>query len=112
MTPKDNVIEFSCHLVVSARKFWTIGPDRWRGEAGAIRVAKGKPSLHANEVAIRLDIELPISLFRQPDLVAKIEVPAERVPFVITPEVQQNIAEHLREQTGFTVRIQATSPEE
>jgi hypothetical protein len=107
---KHNVIEFSCHLVVSARKIWQIRGDTWTGDAGAVRITKAKPALRANEVAIRLNVELPIALFRQPDLVAKIEVPAERVPFVIAPEVQENIAEQIRAQTGFTVRLDVAAP--
>jgi hypothetical protein len=111
MSPKDNFIEVSCHLVVSARRIWSIGRDQFRGEAGAVRVAKAKPSLRPDEVAIRLNVELPIALFRQPDLVATITVPEERAPFTISPEVRENIAEHIRLQTGFNVRIEAAPPE-
>ena len=108
---KSNVIEVTCYLTVSLRRSWSVGRDDMRGEAGALRISKKKPSCRSNEIAIQLKLELPIALFQRPDLIASIVVPPERAPFVITPEVQKNIAEQIREQTGFTVRIEATAPE-
>lgn len=109
---KASVVEVSCYLVVSMRRAWQVGGNEWRGEAGPIRVSKGKPSTGANEIAIALKLELPIALFQRPDLTANIVVPPERAPFVITPDVQENIAEQIREQTGFTVRIEAAASKE
>lgn len=110
---KDNVVQLSCHLVVAAHKFSKRGNGDWYHYGSAnVRVAKNKPALSKDEIAIALKLDLPIALFQRPDLTAEIVVPAEKAPFVITPDVQHQIAEHIREQTGFTVRIEASAPEE
>src|SRR4051812_18375810 len=109
----DQIIPISCHLIVGAKLVpLRSGSNIMRlTKTPSIRVSKGKPSTGADEVAIKLNIELPMALFVKPSLEAKIAVPAEKHPFVITPDVQENIAQVIREQTGFTVNIQTAAPD-
>jgi hypothetical protein len=104
-------VDLTCYLVIGA-KLREVGENAYTSGKPTVRVAKSKPRLAANEVAIALNLSLPTSLFQRPDLTAKITIPGESAPFVITPDVQQNIADQIREQTGFTVQIEVAAPEE
>jgi hypothetical protein len=75
----------------------------------SVRVAKNKPACQPHEVAVFIELDLPASLFKRPSLSATITVPEAAAPFVITPEVQQNIAQVVQEQLGITMSI--TAPE-
>jgi len=69
-------------------------------------VRRNKPNTKRNEVAIRLEIELPDTLFERPQLEAQIKVPdSELGKPVVTSEVQDNLAEVLSKQMGMEVRV-------
>lgn len=75
-------------------------------DCGNIETRKSKPTTKANEIAIKLSVEIPDSYFETPDFSAKITVPADSVNKpVITPIVQDNIGKLLSEQLGFKVHI-------
>lgn len=71
----------------------------------AARITKHKPALDTNEVAIKLCVSVPSALFMKPQLSASIIVPEESIPYEITPVVQDNIAEAIRNVTGLSVAI-------
>jgi hypothetical protein len=75
----------------------------------SVRTAKTKPRCDPHEVAIWLQVDLPEALFKRPNLQARIRVPEAQAPFVITPEVQQNIAQVVQEQLGITMQISANT---
>lgn len=77
----------------------------------SVRVAKTKPSCGPNEVAMKLAVDLPESLFKRPQLSATITVPESQAPMVITPEIEQNIARVVQEQLGITMRVSSTPAE-
>lgn len=84
-------------------------PGRYRKEVrelGSIRTAKRKPACAADEVALKLSLEIPDTLFVKPTLEASITVPGPAGP-VLTAEVEENIAEIIRQQTGMSVHITA-----
>jgi hypothetical protein len=93
------------YLVVSARKRYTY----W--EPGATRVTKKKPSLASNEVAIHVNLDIPTALFEKPVLTFTATLPNVSGSFDLTPKVQANIADYIRQQTGMTVEIKAPEPE-
>jgi hypothetical protein len=107
-----NNLEVSCHLIIGAGTIRGTGQEAWHSGKPSVRVAKSKPALRSNEIAIALKLTLPLALFQRPDLNAEIVVPAEKKPFLITPEIQQRIAEQIREQTGFTVALTVTGEAE
>jgi hypothetical protein len=70
------------------------------------RLSKGKPSLTRNEVAVKIELSLPRSLFVKPALEARIKVAdGDTQPPVIELEVQDTVEAILRDRTGFDVRI-------
>lgn len=79
----------------------------WR--FGSVECRKSKPATSANEVAVKMIIEIPDAYFETPELQARIMVPEDCVNRpVITPEIQTNISEMLREQLGVQVHIDIT----
>lgn len=93
-----------CYLVVQ-------GVETYRGSVrrkpGTIKVAKRKPSTAADEIAIRLEVEIPDGLFQKPTLEAKITVPNGIHGPIITTEVADNITDIIRRETGLTIRLSA-----
>lgn len=91
-------------------EFWikVKGKKNWNGTwaQGQIQVSKSKPSTLPNEVAVKIDLDLPDGLFAAPELRASIKIPADRVNRpAIDAEVQQNIADILMKKTGLEVRV-------
>ncbi len=77
------------------------------------KISKGSPTLGRNEVVMKLKIEVPESLFLKPSLEASIVVPADKVSStVITPEIQENIREVVKQSTGLDLSITLINPVE
>jgi hypothetical protein len=77
------------------------------------RVTKTKPNLDHNEIAVKIDLELPYALFTKPTLEAKVVVSEKAVaPTVIEADVVNNVEQIIREQTGFTVKLSVVAEEE
>ena len=106
-------MKLKCYLVVQGKKpKYGLNRETER-EAGAIRLTKTKPSTASDEIAVCLDIEIPNSLFIKPTLQASVSVP-EGSPHggVITADVADNIADIIRQQTGFSVNVTAEQESE
>lgn len=99
-------VEVDFHVVVKQR----ISSRGYTEGKPAVRVTKGKPACEHNEVAVAIHLELPVSLFKRPQLQARVVVNEADAPALITPEIQHNIAELVRDQLGIVLRIEA--PEE
>lgn len=95
-------VSISCHLIIKATL--SANGEYVKGTP-SIRVAKNKPGTASNEVAIKVNLDLPISLFQKPQLVASIVVPEDNAPLVISAQVQENIAAAIKEQSGLDVVI-------
>ena len=98
----------SCYLVVQGKRP-RIGPkDDSRREPGNLRLTKTRPNTAADELAVKLDVEIPDSLFVKPTLEARIQV-ADTVSAgpVITTEVVDNLAQIIQERTGLSVKLSA-----
>lgn len=100
----------TCYLTIQGKppKYGTPEARRFKREPGTIRVAKTRPNTRSDEIAIKLDVEIPDALYIKPQLEARVTVPDDgsRGP-VITAEIADNIAEAIRERTGLEVRISA-----
>lgn len=80
---------------------------------GPVKVSKSKPATKANEVAVKIAIDIPDAYFETPELSAKITVPEDSVNKpVITPQVESNIAKLISEQLGVQVHVSAVEKEE
>lgn len=65
------------------------------------------PKLAPGEVVVTLRVDIPDALFSRPQLTAKITVPSDKAPPIITAEVQHDIARVLSERIGLTVNVTA-----
>ena len=81
---------------------------------GTVSATRGKPRFtEVDEVCIRMNVELPNSLFEKPMLQASMVVPKESVtPSVITPEITDNIAEAIKSSTGLDMIVRIVPEEE
>lgn len=65
-----------------------------------------KVHIPANAVVLKLNLELPVSLFKKPQLEATISIPDDKVSQpTITTEVMENIKEVLKSQIGVDMKI-------
>lgn len=74
---------------------------------GSVSAFKTKPSTKANEISIRLEVNVPDKYFDVPELQAKITVPDDAINNVISPDVESNIAQIISEQLGMRVNVSA-----
>lgn len=88
-----------CYLVCKKRKY----------SALHFRLTTRQPSLDSDEVAVRLDVTLPVGLFTRPALQAAVTVPNGVVPGpTIDSTVVDNIREIVSQQTGANLEIMVT----
>ena len=101
-------MKLRCYLVVQG-KTPRFGPDRnTRREPGTLRLTKNRPNTDRDEIAVCLDMEIPDSLFTKPVLQARVSVPeGSNYGGEIQAGLADNIAEIIRQQTGFSVHISA-----
>lgn len=79
----------------------------------SFRVTKTAPSLDFNEIAIKLNLQLPDELFEKPTLTASIDVPKEAISSpVIETEVIDNVQDIIKKNTGFEVKLTLVTPKD
>lgn len=77
--------------------------SNWRT---TVRTTKSQPFLGSNEIAFKLNLDLPDSLFTKPQLEASISVPESAASAtVIEAETIDNVAEAIKTATGLDVRV-------
>lgn len=99
---------FSCYLKVKAgRGFSSDKKSASYFKAQNLTVTKNKPDTGSDEIAIKLDLEIPNSLFMKPALVFKVTVPEEACSLPeIEAKVTDNLAELLAQELGTKVRLE------
>lgn len=101
----EGTVRNEFHLILSP-KMATWGAKPRVDGVKIPRVTKNAPDLKSNEVAVKLAIEVPKSLFLKPSLKASIVVPEDRVSqTVITPEITDNIHDVVKQNTGIDLNI-------
>ncbi len=78
---------------------------KWECRGAELR--KNKPSTGPNEIAVKVNFEVPNSYFNVPEFEASIQVPGysdDRT--TIEADVQDNIAELISEQLGVKVHLE------
>lgn len=79
---------------------------------GATRTTKTLPGLDFNEISIKLDLVLPDTLFKKPQLSANINVKEDDVrPFEINAETVNDIQTAIRQHTGIPVVLKIVEEE-
>ena len=94
----------SCYLIISVKE----SPYGGRIHPGPIRMTKNKPPTKGNEVAIKVNIDLPDALFTKPAMEITLNAP-EPQGVELSTEVQDQISEFIAEATGLktVVRFEA-----
>lgn len=73
---------------------------------GNVRLAQREPTMSGNEIALRLELELPNELFKRPTLQAYMKVPSEAVPRTkITAAITDNVQKIIKEATGLNMVV-------
>ena len=94
-------------LKVSAKKWGSYSPAY---RAGSVQAFKSKPTTNGNEVAIRLSLSIPDSVFSEPVFEAKVTLPDSKKEVPITAEIQQNVQKVLSDKMGFRVKVSVADP--
>jgi hypothetical protein len=81
---------------------------------GNVTVREREPRMAGNEVALRLELNIPDKLFQRPVLEARMSLPAESIPSTkITPKIVDNIEKIVKEATGLNIAVNLVAhPEE
>lgn len=79
---------------------------------GTARLRNNSARLNTDEVAIKLEVEIPDEMFMKPHLEANIKIPLEAcsVPN-IKAEVAENITEAVKAATGMEMSIKIIEPD-
>lgn len=86
-------------LRVAGRKTY----GRWG--AGQVQAFKSKPSTLANQLAIRLELEIPDAYFETPEIKAVVTLPEPAGRETIAAGIERGVAEALTRELGVTVRL-------
>jgi hypothetical protein len=88
------------------------GKERYgRVVAGPVHAFKTKPGVGPKEIAVRLTLEIPDSVFEEPVFEAKATLPDVKRSVPIRAEVAANVAKALSDNMGFKVRVEIPAPE-
>ena len=101
---KLNMLKRQCYLFVLARKPRS---SSWL-ELTLPRIVSSKnpPATKSGEIAIKLTVSLPETLFKEPQYTASISVPDEAVSApVIDADVISNVENLIAEATGLQITI-------
>lgn len=80
---------------------------------GGVTVREREPRMAGNEVALRLELEVPDALFKRPVLKAVMAIPKEAIPkSTITPQITDNVEKLIKEATGLDMHVSIIPHEE
>lgn len=105
-------MKVSCYLRVTAQKTGYCGDvkNEHYFKPADLKISKQKPDTGANELAIKLDLEIPNSLFVKPTLNFKMTIPEDSVSIpVLEAQVQDNLSEVLAAELGQKVHLSISS---
>lgn len=91
-------------LKVEAKKKY----QRW--VPGNIHAFKTKPSTRDNEIAVKVDIQIPDAVFEEPVFEAKLVLPEVTRQFPEKTEIAKHLGAALSERMGFRVKVDMTEP--
>jgi hypothetical protein len=80
---------------------------------GNVTIREREPRLAGNEIALRIQLDVPDKLFERPVLMASMKVPSEAVPKAqITTAVTDNVERIIKETTGLEMHVTVVEHEE
>lgn len=100
-------VEVDFYLVIGQKTSAT-GINIFTDGRPTVRTCKSYPAaIEKHEIAVAMNMRLPLGLFTRPKLSASIVVPDGAAPLAITPQIESDITRVLQEQLGITLRIEA-----
>lgn len=101
--------EGETYLVVTAKQ------NRY-GQRGSMTLQsfttrKTKPDVGRDEIAIKLKLKLPASLFVRPTLAAEIGIEGDVPTIDLSPETVTSIQDVIRAQSGLDIELTVVDPE-
>lgn len=86
------------------------GKKRWSHNVKLVKTLKG--TMPSNAIAIKLNLNIPDSMFKKPMLEASIKINEEDITKpIITAEVLDNIKEVFQQRLGVDVTLQHVQPD-
>lgn len=96
------------YLVMSAKKAYGYSGAL---ELYAFRTLKTKPDVGRDEIAIKLKLKLPASLFIRPTLSAEIGIEGDVPTIDLSPETVSSIQDVIRAQSGLDIQLRVVEPD-
>lgn len=108
-------MKVECYLRVKAKKSNYArdieNPDYFKSTE--LKISRNKPDTAADEIAVKLELDIPNSLFVKPTLNFKMTIPEAAVSLpVLEAEAQENLAELLQEQLGQRIHLSVSADSE
>lgn len=101
---KEPIINFTMALILTNTFYLAVKQAKFSGLSA--RLTNKQPQLAPEERAIKIRIEIPLSLFVTPQLEFDVKVPESSVnPQILPAEVQDNIKSLLEQQTGLSITL-------
>ena len=73
---------------------------------GSVSVREREPRMAGNEIALKIQLEVPIALFQRPVLEAYMKIPLEAVPKTkISTSITDNVEKIIKEATGLNMVV-------
>lgn len=110
MTNDIHYAEGETYLIVSAKQS-PYGP-RGRMTLQSFYTRKTKPDVARDEIAIKLKLRLPASLFVRPVLAAEIGIEGDVPTIDLSPETVSSIQDVIRAQSGLDIQLTVVGKEE
>lgn len=108
MSSDERFARGECYLIIECYK-QKYGPTH---ALRIDRVTQRKPALGPDEVALRVDVALPVALFLKPTLSASIRVDGEAPTFELDTETVTSIEDLLRTSVGLDVVLNVMAPDD
>lgn len=74
-------------------------------QAGPIKAYKVKPRVGVTEVALKVDLDIPDSVFNEPEYKVTVKIPDTATKMPTQVELAQNMEKTLSEQFGIRVKV-------
>jgi hypothetical protein len=101
---KSELLEFNGYLCIKRAQ------PLWKNKLSG-RLVTSAPSLHKGEIAVKVTVSVPKSLFIVPQLRAEIRIPESSVtPPTVDAQVLDNVREVLEQQTGMEINVSVIEP--
>ena len=73
------------------------------------RCTKNKPTTGKDQIVVKLQAEIPVSLFDKPEITFKMTIPEPENRIEIDADVQRQMADTLSELAGVTVTLEVSN---